>query len=146
MKRIVAPLLALLAAIPVSLQASTDRVIAYTQLPKSAQAFVSKYFPGRTASQVKEDSEFSSKTYEVRLSDGTEIEFTARGQWKDVDGKRTALPTAFIPSQIVKTLQSRHPGDAIVQIEKTRWGYQVELASGIEAHFNNQLKFVRYDD
>lgn len=146
MKRILTLSLSLLAATTVSLQAAADRIIQYSQLPKPAQAFVEKYFPGRTATLVKEDRELSGTTYEIRLSDGTEIDFTSRGAWKDVDGKRTALPTAFIPAQIVKSLQSRHPGDAIVQIEKTRRGYQVELASGIEAIFNNQLQFVRYDD
>lgn len=146
MKRILALGLALLAATAVSLQAAADRVIQYTQLPKTAQAFITKHFPGRTASLVKEDRERTGVSYEVRLSDGTEIEFTAQGQWKDVDGKRAALPTAFIPAQIVKTLRNRNAGDAIVQIEKSRRGYKVELASGVEAHFNNQLQFVRYDD
>lgn len=146
MKRFLALGLSLLAATTVSLQAAADRVIQYTQLPKTAQAFVEKYFPGRSAVLVTEDREFSGVSYEVRLSDGTEIDFTGKGQWKEVDGKRTALPTAFIPAQITKLIQSRHAGDAIVQIEKGRRGYKVELASGIEAHFNSQLQFVRYDD
>lgn len=145
MKRILALSLSLLAAITVSLQAA-DRIIAYSQLPKSAQAFVAKYFPGRTASEVKEDNERTGKTYEVRLSDGTEIEFYAHGQWKDVDGKRTALPTAFIPAPIVKYVQANHAGDAIVKIEKNRRGYEVELASDTDLYFNNQLQLVRYDD
>ena len=52
-------------------------------------------------SLAKEDRDFSGTTYDVLLADGTEIEFSSRGEWKEVDGKRTALPTSFIPAQII---------------------------------------------
>ena len=95
---------------------------------------------------VKQDRDFMSTTYEVTLSDGTEIDFTSNGQWKDVDVKQNTMPLGFIPAQITKTLNARHAGDAIKQIERKRQGYKVELSSGLEAHFNAKLQLVRYDD
>ena len=74
------------------------------------------------------------------------VEFTSVGEWKEVDGKHTALPLTFIPAQIVKTIQSQHAGDAIVHIERKRRGYQVELASGLEVLFNTRFQLVGYDD
>ena len=149
MKRILSltlALVALVSLVTLSLHAGSDRVIQSKQLPKVAQLFLAKHFAGRAVSFAKEDRDFSGTTYDVRLADGTEVEFTSTGEWKEVDGKHTALPLTFIPAQIVKTIQSQHAGDAIVHIERKRRGYQVELASGLEVLFNTRCQLVGYDD
>ena len=149
MKRILSltlALVALVSLVTLSLHAGSDRVIQSKQLPKVAQLFLAKHFAGRAVSFAKEDRDFSGTTYDVRLADGTEVEFTSAGEWKEVDGKHTALPLTFIPAQIVKTIQSQHAGDAIVHIERKRRGYQVELASGLEVLFNTRCQLVGYDD
>lgn len=149
MKRILSltlALVALVSLVTLSLHAGSDRVIQSKQLPKAAQLFLAKHFAGRAVSFAKEDRDFSGTTYDVRLADGTEVEFTSTGEWKEVDGKHTALPLTFIPAQIVKTIQSQHAGDAIVHIERKRRGYQVELASGLEVLFNTRFQLVGYDD
>ena len=149
MKRILSltlALVALVSLVTLSLHAGSDRVIQSKQLPKAAQLFLAKHFAGRAVSLAKEDRDFSGTTYDVRLADGTEVEFTSAGEWKEVDGKHTALPLTFIPAQIVKTIQSQHAGDAIVHIERKRRGYQVELASGLEVLFNTRFQLVGYDD
>ena len=139
-------LVALVSLVTLSLHAGSDRVIQSKQLPKAAQLFLAKHFAGRAVSFAKEDRDFSGTTYDVRLADGTEVEFTSAGEWKEVDGKHTALPLTFIPAQIVKAIQSQHAGDAIVHIERKRRGYQVELASGLEVLFNTRFQLVGYDD
>ena len=149
MKRILSltlALVALVSLVTLSLHAGSDRVIQSKQLPKAAQLFLAKHFAGRAVSFAKEDRDFSGTTYDVRLADGTEVEFTSAGEWKEVDGKHTALPLTFIPAQIVKPIQSQHAGDAIVHIERKRRGYQVELASGLEVLFNTRFQLVGYDD
>ena len=149
MKRILSltlALVALVSLVTLSLHAGSDRIIQSKQLPKAAQLFLAKHFAGRAVSFAKEDRDFSGTTYDVRLADGTEVEFTSAGEWKEVDGKHTALPLTFIPAQIVKTIQSQHAGDAIVHIERKRRGYQVELASGLEVLFNTRFQLVGYDD
>lgn len=149
MKRILSltlALVALVSLVTLSLHAGSDRVIQSKQLPKAAQLFLAKHFAGRAVSFAKEDRDFSGTTYDVRLADGTVVEFTSAGEWKEVDGKHTALPLTFIPAQIVKTIQSQHAGDAIVHIERKRRGYQVELASGLEVLFNTRFQLVGYDD
>ena len=149
MKRILSLTLAfvaLVSLVTLSLHAGSDRVIQSKQLPKAAQLFLAKHFAGRAVSFAKEDRDFSGTTYDVRLADGTEVEFTSAGEWKEVDGKHTALPLTFIPAQIVKTIQSQHAGDAIVHIERKRRGYQVELASGLEVLFNTRFQLVGYYD
>ena len=104
MKRFLSLTLALLVLATLSLRAGSDRVIQTKLLPKAAQLFLAKHFAGRTVSLAKEDRDFSGTTYDVLLADGTEIEFSSRGEWKDVDGNRTALPTSFIPAQIINAM------------------------------------------
>ena len=139
-------LVVLVSLVSLGLYAANDRVIQSKQLPKAAQLFLAKHFAGRAVSLAKEDRDFSGTTYDVRLADGTELEFTSAGEWKEVDGNHTALPLTFIPAQLVKTIQSQHAGDAIVHIERKRRGYQVELASGLEVLFNTRFQLVGYDD
>lgn len=149
MKRILSLALVLVAVVSLvtlSLHAGSDRAIQSKQLPKAAQLFLAKHFAGRAVSFAKEDRDFSGTTYDVFLVGGTEIEFTSSGEWKEVDGKHTALPLTFIPAQIVKTIQSQHAGDAIVQIDRKHRGYKVELASGVELMFDTRFQLVGYDD
>lgn len=149
MKRILSLTLALVvlvSLVSLGLYAANDRVIQSKQLPKAAQLFLAKHFAGRAVSFAKEDRDFSGTTYDVRLADGTELEFTSAGEWKEVDGNHTALPLTFIPAQLVKTIQSQHAGDAIVHIERKRRGYQVELASGLELLFDARFQLIGYDD
>ena len=149
MKRILSltlALVALVSLVSLGLYAANDRVIQSKQLPKAAQLFLAKHFAGRAVSFAKEDRDFSGTTYDVRLADGTELEFTSAGEWKEVDGNHTALPLTFIPAQLVKTIQSQHAGDAIVHIERKRRGYQVELASGLELLFDVRFQLIGYDD
>ena len=146
MKRFLSSTLALLVLTTLSLRAGSDRVIQTKQLPKAAQLFLAKHFAGRTVSLAKEDRDFSGTTYDVLLADGTEIEFSSRGEWKEVDGKRTALPTSFIPAQIINALRAQYAGESIVQIERKRRGYQVELSSGLEVQFDSRYQIVGYDD
>ena len=138
MKRILSLALVLVAVVSLvtlSLHAGSDRAIQSKQLPKAAQLFLAKHFAGRAVSFAKEDRDFSGTTYDVFLVGGTEIEFTSSGEWKEVD-----------PAQIVKTIQSQHAGDAIVQIDRKRRGYKVELASGVELMFDTRFQLIGYDD
>ena len=119
MKRFLSLTLALLVLTTLSLRAGSDRVIQTKQLPKAAQLFLAKHFAGRTVSLAKEDRDFSGTTYDVLLADGTEIEFSSRGQ---------------------------RAGESIVQIERKRRGYKVELSSGLEVQFDSRYQIVGYDD
>ena len=114
------------------LQAANDRIIQFAQLPNSAKVFVNKFFKGKQVSYIKEDREIISTNYELRLADGTEIDFDSKGNWTDVDGKHQAIPVGLIPAVVLKTVSKQHPSDSIVKIERNRFGYEVKLLSGLE--------------
>ena len=82
-----------------------DRPIPVEQLPASAKTFVTNNFQGKKILYAEKDW----NSYECRLDDGTKIEFTAKGDWKQVDRHRmSAVPTALVPAAIKQYVNSNY--------------------------------------
>lgn len=79
------------------------------------------------------------------LADGTEIEFTETGAWKEVDGQGKAIPTAFIPAAIIKHIQTNYPKEKITHIDKGFKDIDIDLSNKIELEFDLNGKFLRID-
>ena len=73
-----------------------DRIITKEQLPATSQNFISEHFAGSKIAYVKEDRDFISKNYEVKFSDGSKVEFSRDGAWKEVSCLCSAAATAVI--------------------------------------------------
>lgn len=121
--------------------------ISVTELPKNAQTFLSKEsFPNQAASYVIKDKDITETEYTVMLSGGTEIEFDEKGEWKEIDGNKSALPDVVIPASILNYTTQNYKGVGIEKIEKKRYGFKIELLNGLEIEFNKQGKFMGIDD
>ena len=123
-----------------------DRVIPVEQLPAAAQQFVKTTFPGQNISYVTVDVDFLSKTYDVYLENGIEIEFDKNGTWDNVDCNFTAVPAKLIPAPIAQYVKAKYPGTKIVKIDKEHGGYDVELSNDLELKFTGQGKLMYIDD
>lgn len=121
-------------------------IVSADKLPNSAKSFLEEYFPGNAISYVKKDRELTGTTYEVVLQDGTEIDFNAKGEWDNVDCKRSAVPSALVPAAIADYVQSNFPGQIIVKVDKEIYGYEIELGSDLELKFDNNGKLINVDD
>jgi hypothetical protein len=120
-----------------------DVPIPVNQLPAAAQSLVQKNFKGRSITYAEKDRD----SYECRLDDGTEIEFTKKGDWKKVECKgQKAVPSAFVPAAIQLYVKNNYPKCVITTIEKKRNGYEVELSNDIDLKFNSKGAFVGIDD
>lgn len=118
-------------------------------LPQAAQDFLLEHFPKTKVGMVKTDKHFLRKTdYDVRLVNGTTIEFSNSGKWTSVDCKTRAVPEAIVPRAIRSYVKKNCPDVKIVKIEKTSSKYEVELSDGIELTFNllGQFKSMKMDD
>lgn len=148
MKRTLLMMVALVAFLVPSVlcHAGHDRIIPPEKLPAAAKTFVQQNFPGNTISYAKEDRDFMKTTYEARLDDGTEIDFTGSGEWDKVDCKYKAVPAAIVPAAIAQYVTSTFPGALIVKIDKERYGYEVELNNDLELKFNKQGALMYMDD
>ncbi|MDE7116066.1 MAG: PepSY-like domain-containing protein [Muribaculaceae bacterium] len=118
-----------------------DTLINNSQLPKAAQTFLTKYFPGDAIKKAKMDQGRRGAEYEVDLSSGAEVEFRDNGDWKKVKAaKGKSVPTAIIPSAISKYVSKNFAGQSIVEISRKRGGYEVELSNGSELKLTEDAK------
>lgn len=119
-------------------------VVSPDTLPKKAQDFIKANFPKETVTYVEKDMD----DYEVKLSNGSEITFLLNGEWKDVEGQYSPIPTKFIPSNVLNTVKSNHPSANIVKIEKNWNNYEIKLDNMMELYidFNGKLIGQKFDD
>lgn len=132
-----------------SLTTHADDVISRNvkDLPEKAQTTLSKHFPGIKVQFITIDKElFEPTTYEARLANGTEVKFNHKGEWIEVDAKRTKVPAVFIPASIKKQATDMFPEAFIKKIEKDNRGYEVELSNGIDMKFDKKFKLRKMDD
>ncbi|MGB6083201.1 PepSY-like domain-containing protein [Moheibacter sp.] len=116
-------------------------------LPKSAQTFLKENFINERVVQAEKDNYGNRTDYEIVLSNGTEIEFDNKGNWKEVDAKnKEALPEGFIPRKIVQHITQNFAPHQVSKIEKDRNKYEVELTNGIDLEFSLNGDFLRIDD
>ena len=123
-----------------------DKIIPVEQLPVAAKTFVNETFPNTTISYATKDVEFKGTKYEVRLADGTEIDFDKKGNWDKVDCQLKAVPAALIPAEISQFVKTNHPNTIIVKIDKERYGYDIELSNDLELKFNKKGQLIGIDD
>lgn len=123
----------------------SDKLVPADQLPAAAHSFIQQYFPGTPISYVKKDAGLKT-SFEVVLTDGTEIDFDGKGEWDSVDCKRSAVPSALVPAAIAGYVQANFPSQLIVKIDKELYGYEIELGSGLDLKFDNNGKLIRIDD
>ncbi len=124
---------------------SVDR----NDLPEAAQKFLTEYFPKAKIGMVKIDTHLLKKTdYDVKLVNGTKIEFNNAGKWTSVDCKTREVPEGIIPRAIRSYVNKNFPEVKIVKIEKTSSKYEVGLSDDVELTFNllGQFKGVKMDD
>ena len=106
-------------------------------LPQAAQEFLTEHFPKGKVSMIKVDKHLLKKTdYDVKLVNGTKIEFSNSGKWTSVDCNKSAVPEKIIPATIRKYVSKNYSGEKIVKIEKSTTKYTVKLSNDTELLFS----------
>lgn len=117
------------------------------QLPQAARQFIRTHFPGVGISHIKIEKEFwEGNEYDVILTNGVDLDFDKNGEWKEIDGHRTALPVSVLPQKIADYLKKNFPQASVVSIERERDGYEVKLADRREMKFTPDQDFLYFDD
>lgn len=108
--------------------------------------FVKTYFPKANVLMVHPDWD----EYEVRLSDGTQLEFSRSFEWKKIDCEHssiyTCVPDELVPEQISTYVKNNFANQSIIKIEKKRRGWEIELNSELEIKFNKNFIVTKIDD
>lgn len=141
MKKII---LTAIAMLTIATMAFADNVVSPDTLPQAAKDFIAKNFAGATATYV--EKEFMK--YEVNLSNGTEIEFTSKGEWNKIDAKQAPLPATILPAPVVESITKAHPQAAIMKIEKERGNFEIKLNNNMELYVSPAGKIIgqKFDD
>lgn len=124
-------------------------VISREKLPEEAQEMLQEHFPKAKVSLIKVDRHLLKKTdYDVRLTNGTTVEFSNKGKWTSVDCGTKAVPEALIPSAIRRYVSKNYSGVTIVSIRKRTTGYDIGLSDQITLKFNllGQFKSVAMEN
>ena len=144
MKRFAVIAAAMLAGALLSVGCASSR-ISYRRLPAGAKAFIERYFPTESCVYAERERDDGRREYEVKLSNGTDLEFHASGKWKKVDCGYSFLPAGIVPQAIVEDLATRYPGAKIYKAERERGGYEIKITGGLELIYSADGMFVRED-
>ena len=120
---------------------SRKKAIDPDNLPKPAIELIQKHWPSCAIDMAY----INGKEYEVLLTDGTLIEFDAKGVWKEMkctDG----LPVTLVPVYITRYVVNRYPKQLIIDCEKMRGGYVIQLTNGLEIQFDLRGNVTHVDD
>lgn len=118
-------------------------------LPEAAREMLDKYFPKAKIGMIKVDRHLLKKTdYDVRLVNGTTIEFSNAGKWTSVDCKKREVPEGLVKSNIRTYIKKNYPDVKIVKIKKKATSFEIGLSDDVELTFNllGQFKSVKIED
>lgn len=127
-----------------AISASAQKKIEVSELPKPAQDFLKKHFSDTTVVSAKKDAEHGEKGFEVKLKDGTEVEFWKDGSYREVDGGDKPIPTDFIPNNIREYVGKNHPNERITHIDYGHKDLDVDLTNNIDLEFTKEGKILKY--
>ncbi len=90
-------------------------------LPEQAREMLDEHFPKK---------KLRKSDYDVKLTDGTKIEFNSKGAWTSVDCGKKAVPETLLKSSMKRYVTKNHPDATIVGIRKSILAYELTLDSG----------------
>lgn len=123
---------------------SEDKEFDNVALPIPAQLFVKQYFADATYSRVEKEKDDGFWEYEVWLSDGSQVEFDEKGEWKSVDCKYSEMPVGIIPTVIAEDIAKRYPDLKPYKIEKEVGGYEIDIP-GYDLYYSYNGMFIRVE-
>jgi hypothetical protein len=146
MKKIYLVIALALAASPALAAQEDDRPVSFDKLPDAAQRLIRDHFPDAQVTLATIDREFMDTSYDVIFTDGTKIEFNSRGEWLEIETRRGFVPEGVLLPGIVSYVKENFPDARVRDIERDRYGFEVNLDNRRELYFDLQGNFRRYDD
>ena len=82
----------------------------------------------------------------MHFTNGLEIEFNSKGEWKEISCASSSIDNKYIPRQIIEAVASRWPGEKFKKIERYKYSYEVELTNSLELKFDKKFRLTEIDD
>lgn len=121
-----------------------DWIVPVSSLPQKSRAFINSTFPGVQIWKVERDG----GKFEVKLSNGVDIDFYMTGDWKDIDGGWVTIPFSVLPASVANTVKQTYPQAMIIEVEKEWGNYKIKLNNFMELYVtaSGQLIGQKFDD
>lgn len=142
MKKVKVLITAIFTLLAVTVFADNEKPIQKHQLPKVSQEFINKYFKDFEISFCTKDYD----SYDVKFTNGYEIEFNTKGEWKEVDCRKDAIPAAIIPVQVSKYVKQHYAKNYVTKINRDFNKFEVELNNGLDLEIDKNGKLREIDD
>ena len=140
MKKIV---LALCLIIVSSTSFAKDIQVKVSNLPKGIITFVTKYFPSTKITKASQEAD--DKDYNIKLSNGAELEFGKNMDWTEIISK-TTIPAGIIPHGVTDYVQHKYPGKYIKYIERSKQGYDIKLNNNKKFQLDNNFSSTSFKE
>ncbi|MDO4335637.1 MAG: PepSY-like domain-containing protein [Bacteroidales bacterium] len=124
-----------------------EETVDFVNLPSRAMAFVEEFYPYAEVVRVEKEYDDGEVLYEVKFSNGHEVVFSSDGRWLEVeapDGR--SIPYGIVPLPIQDFLDQYYYDYGVNEINKTGFGYEVELTTGLDMRFDRDGYFIGIDD
>ncbi|WP_300369857.1 PepSY-like domain-containing protein [Brachyspira sp.] len=121
-----------------------DWVVPPSSLPQKATSFIQRVFPNTQIWKVERDG----RKFDVKLSNGTSIDFLSNGDWDNIDSEYSPIPDAAFPQAVIKAIRNAYPQAAIIDAEKEWGNYKLKLNNMMEIMVtgNGQIMGQKFDD
>lgn len=141
-------LLIVLSLLSVMACAGNDKITSDTNvLPVSSRQFISDHFKDTPVSHIQiEKNLIRISSYDVILTDGTNVEFNHKGEWKEIKRHGLPIPQAIIPEVIQGLIKKNYSSNKVVKIEKEIRDYEIKLDNGLEMTFDLKGNLIDIDD
>lgn len=117
----------------------------FSALPQAIQTYLTEHFLSTTTFLYAEQDD---EEYEVKLANGTDIDFYISGGLKSVEVLvGNSVPDSIIPDAILSYVKSNYPDRKIEEYEQKTAGYKVELSGypELELIFDSNGNFKGQD-
>ncbi|MEG0892033.1 MAG: PepSY-like domain-containing protein [Bacteroidales bacterium] len=125
--------------------ADDDKRINFNQLPKTAQLFITRHFSANDIVTAKLDKEITGTIYEVKLKNGTEIDFKKIGTPIKIDCGNNKVPDSIVGKDILAIIKNLYPATFVKKIKYLKTGTEIELSNGNDMIFGKSLKVKTND-
>jgi hypothetical protein len=121
-----------------------DKVVKTENLPVAVQQFVKNNFPKtRIVSATQESDDLD---YNLSLSNGTKLEFDKTNKWSEIINGKGLIPSSLIPAGVKNYVRLHYPHKAIISIERSSQGYDIDLSSHKHFQLNKSFKPAKFTD
>lgn len=106
-------------------------------LPEKALDFLRTYYGQHYAQSC--EKEYDTESYDVVMTDGTEVEFDYNGKVKEIDAPAKStigkdVVKEVVTDKVYKKLDELGVADKVEKIDREKRGYDIELADGNALH------------